>query len=73
MSRDFQKLVEYQEKGFLDMEMQGRRPKTSLHPSGDRSGSRFSSGSPSSMHKRRGSNNNNNNDMILFKDGMSPV
>lgn len=72
MSRDFQKLVEYQEKGFLDMEMQGRRPKTSLHPSGaDRSGSRFSSGSPSSVHKRRGSNNNN--DMILFKDGMSPV
>jgi hypothetical protein len=29
MREEFQRLVDYQEKGFLEMEMQGRRPKTS--------------------------------------------
>ena len=29
MREEFQRLVEYQEKGFLEMEMLGRRPKTS--------------------------------------------
>jgi hypothetical protein len=29
MKEEFQRLVDYQEKGFLEMEMQGRRPKTS--------------------------------------------
>ena len=29
MKEEFQRLVDYQEKGFLEMEMLGRRPKTS--------------------------------------------
>jgi len=47
MREEFQRLVEYQEKGFLEMEMLGsRRPKTSQHvgSSKERSGSRFSNG-----------------------------
>jgi hypothetical protein len=47
ITEEFQRLVEYQEKGFLDMELVGRRPKTgnkAAAASKERSGSRFSNG-----------------------------
>ncbi len=58
MREEFQRLVEYQEKGFLEMEMLGsRRPKTSQHHVGaskERSGSRFSNGRGDSPQDKKG-------------------